>query len=204
MKLGLIFPHQLFENHPVQNSAERVFLVSESLILGTDSEWPLIPHAKKLLLHKASMAVYAEKYELEIADDYSQLDLTDVTELIVCRLVDDLLNRRLRKYCETSGITFTELETPGFITPSDWGKQFFEGKKKPFMKTFYEAQRKRMGVLVDDNLKPEGGRWSYDDENRKKFPLKATPPDDPSLMQTKGEKVIIAEVSAELIFPHVR
>jgi deoxyribodipyrimidine photolyase-related protein len=56
MKIGLIFPHQLFLNHPVIESADQVFLVHESLILGGDSEWPLTPHAKKLLLHKASMA----------------------------------------------------------------------------------------------------------------------------------------------------
>ncbi len=62
MKLGLIFPHQLFEQHPVEDSSDRVILVAESLILGGDIEWPLIPHAKKLLLHKASMAVYAAKF----------------------------------------------------------------------------------------------------------------------------------------------
>jgi deoxyribodipyrimidine photolyase-related protein len=191
MKIGLIFPHQLFLNHPVRESADQVFLVHESLILGGDSEWPLTPHAKKLLLHKASMAAYAEKYQLEIIDDYSEVDLTDTTEIIVCRVVDHELEKRLRNYCETNEIEFNELETPGFVTPSSWGKDFFDSKKKPFMKTFYEAQRKRMNILVDDEENPEGGRWSYDDENRKKFPLKATPPDEPSVMQTKSEKEII-------------
>jgi deoxyribodipyrimidine photolyase-related protein len=198
MKLGLIFPHQLFEQHPVKDSADRVILVAESLILGGDIEWPLIPHAKKLLLHKSSMAAYGDKQKIEIIDDYHQLNLTDITEIVTCRVVDYTLNKRLLEFCETNRITFTELETPGFITPSEWGKKFFEGKKKPFMKTFYEAQRKRMGVLVDNDLKPEGGRWSYDDENRKKFPLKATPPADPTVIQTKSEKKIIAEMSDDL------
>jgi len=69
------------------------------------------------------------------------------------------------------------------------------------MKTFYEAQRKRMGVLVDGENNPVGGRWSYDDENRKKFPLKATPPDESSYgrMQTKQEKEVIEACASELL-----
>ena len=202
MKLGLIFPHQLFERHPVMDEADRVVLVYESLILGGDDEWPLVIHAKKLLLHKASMALYLETHKSEIAEtteDYTELDLKGVSELVVCRLVDDILERRLRKFCELRGVDYTELETPGFLTPKEWGRGFFEGKKKPFMKTFYEAQRKRMKLLVDDELRPEGGRWSYDDENRKKFPLKATPPADPRVRQTGGEKKIVKEVVEDLI-----
>lgn len=202
MKLGLIFPHQLFEDHPVMGVADRVVMVSEALILGGDDEWPLVPHAKKLLLHKASMAVYFEAHESEVAevvDGYGDLDLKGVSEVVVCRLVDDVLGRRLREFCGENEVDFTELETPGFLTPMEWGREFFEGKKKPFMKTFYEAQRKRMGVMVDDDGQPEGGRWSYDDENRKKFPLKATPPKEPRVRQSEGEREIIERVAGELV-----
>ncbi len=198
MKIGLIYPHQLYENHPVMKAADKVYLVHEPLILGGDEEWPLVPHAKKLLLHKASMDLYANKYELQIVNGYVDLDLTDVDEIIVCRLVDDVLTRRLIEFGESQNITITYLETPGFVTPSEWGKAFFEGKKKPFMKTFYEAQRKRMGILVDENNQPEGGRWSYDYENRKKFPLKENPPNEPMVRQTKNEKKIILETTAKL------
>jgi deoxyribodipyrimidine photolyase-related protein len=198
MKLGLIFPHQLFESHPVLIQAKRVLLVSESLILGGDAEWPLVPHAKKLLLHKASMAAYSEKYKLEIIDDFFEIDLTRVEEIVICRLVDDVLEHRLRKYCEQNGIILTELETPGFVTPSNWGKDFFKGPKKPFMKTFYEAQRKRMGILVDDQMNPVGGRWSFDDENRKKFPTKEDPPEEPSVMQSEDEKEVIRKSAVSL------
>ncbi len=199
MQLGLIFPHQLFEYHPVIEQGDQLFMISESLILGEDPEWPLMPHAKKLLLHKASMALYAEKYELVMIDTYLEIDLTGVAGVIVCRLVDDVLKRRLVLFCSDNGLDFKELETPGFLTPADWGKEFFAGKKKPFMKTFYEAQRKRMRILVNEHLEPEGGRWSFDDENRKKFPLKETPPDSPRIIQTAREKEIISRTCDELI-----
>lgn len=34
---------------------------------------------------------------------------------------------------------------------------------------FYEGMRKSHGILLDSNGKPEGGRWSLDVENRKRF-----------------------------------
>ncbi len=199
MKIGLIFPFQLYASHPVLEEADKVFMVADSLVLGGDDEWPLVPHAKKLLLHKASMVVYSEDKELEIVDSYESLDLTGFSDIVVCRLVDDVLERRLGDYCEANGMGLIELETPGFVTPSAWGRDFFEGKKKPFMKTFYQAQRKRMGVLVDDEMQPEGGRWSYDDENRKKFPLKAVPPGDPKVHQTVREVGVLERVREGLV-----
>ncbi len=42
--------------------------------------------------------------------------------------------------------------------------------KRPLMKTFYERQRKRFKILVDRDLKPTGGQWSFDEENRKPLP----------------------------------
>jgi deoxyribodipyrimidine photolyase-like uncharacterized protein len=35
-----------------------------------------------------------------------------------------------------------------FLSPDDWIEDVMGGMKKPFMKTFYEAQRKRMNILL--------------------------------------------------------
>ncbi len=43
-------------------------------------------------------------------------------------------------------------------------------KRKLFFTEFYIRQRKRLGVLVDDEQKPVGGKWSFDTENRKRLP----------------------------------
>jgi len=40
------------------------------------------------------------------------------------------------------------------------------------MADFYKFQRKRLGILVDADGQPEGGKWSFDEENRKKVPKK--------------------------------
>jgi deoxyribodipyrimidine photolyase-related protein len=49
-------------------------------------------------------------------------------------------------------------------------KIFSGANRKYFFHTFYIEQRKMLNVLVDDNLKPIGGKWSFDAENRKKAP----------------------------------
>ena len=38
------------------------------------------------------------------------------------------------------------------------------------MADFYRWQRNRLQIMVDEEGKPEGAKWSLDDENRKKVP----------------------------------
>jgi len=198
MKIGLIFPHQLFRDHPVREKADKVYLINESLIVGGDAEWKLTPHAKKRLLHEASMRCFISENGVVRVETLLDVSLEGVEEVIVCRLVDDVLTRRLKKWIATKKVRLTELETPGFVTPYEWSDSFFVDGKKPFMKTFYEAQRKRMNVLIDENGQPTGGKWSYDDENRKKFPVREMPPEEPSVFQTKAEKLMIREAELSL------
>ena len=38
-----------------------------------------------------------------------------------------------------------------------------------------------MSILIDENTRPIGGKWSYDEENRKKFLINIAIPEKPSL-----------------------
>ncbi|ATW05353.1 cryptochrome/photolyase family protein [Sphingorhabdus sp. YGSMI21] len=42
-----------------------------------------------------------------------------------------------------------------------------EGKKQLRMEYFYREMRRKTGILLDRNGKPEGGKWNYDSANRK-------------------------------------
>lgn len=42
--------------------------------------------------------------------------------------------------------------------------------KRARMQDFYSWQRQRLDVLVTESGDPVGGRWSVDEENRKKLP----------------------------------
>ena len=45
-----------------------------------------------------------------------------------------------------------------------------------FQTDFYIQQRKKLGVLVDGRGKPTGGKWSYDADNRLRYPKGQQPP----------------------------
>ena len=57
-----------------------------------------------------------------------------------------------------------------FIRDSEWFAEYMKGKKKPFMKSFYETIRKESGVLMDASGSPIGGKFSYDADNEKETP----------------------------------
>ena len=65
------------------------------------------------------------------------------------------------------------------------------------MAPFYEAQRKRMEILIEADGSPVGGRWSYDDENRKPMPKRGlSVPDLPSTRLSEEVKEAIAYVES--------
>jgi len=48
---------------------------------------------------------------------------------------------------------------------------FFNPSKKKFFQTeFYKQERIKRKILIDDSGGPAGGQWTFDNENRKKFP----------------------------------
>jgi deoxyribodipyrimidine photolyase-related protein len=56
-------------------------------------------------------------------------------------------------------------------------KEWFGGRKKFLHADFYTDQRKKYHILLDDQQKPVGGKWSFDAENRLKYPKTKTPPE---------------------------
>lgn len=203
----LVFPHQLFDPHPAISRDRPVFLIEDGLLFG-DSHVDLRFHKQRLVLFRAAMKTFASKLEsrghdvnyldfeagVTIEDTLRQLRKDGFEEFHLCDPVDFLLDKRLRR----SGVKLSIHDTPMFLTPKDVLEEHFKGKRRPFMAKFYEKQRVRMGVLVDADDKPKGGRWSFDDENRKSMPKKGLDvPDDPAANRTKAVSEAIDYVEAE-------
>jgi deoxyribodipyrimidine photolyase-related protein len=62
------------------------------------------------------------------------------------------------------------LDDPHFLTPMQVIRDYAAGKRRLFFTDFYINQRKRLGILLDDDGKPLGGKWSFDTENRRRLP----------------------------------
>jgi len=84
---------------------------------------------------------------------------------------DNYLERRLTSKGKKNEIELNAFENPMFLNSSLDLESFFRSDKKKFYQTsFYIEQRKKLGILLDGSGNAEGGKWSFDTENRKKYP----------------------------------
>jgi len=104
------------------------------------------------------------------------LESKKITQVFCFEIEDFFFEKRMAKCLKKLNLTWTIWPSPMFLTPREEFKAYLAKHKKPFMKTFYELQRKRLQVLVQANGSPTGGQWSFDSENRLKLPEELTPP----------------------------
>ena len=182
----LVFPHQLFADHPaLAHSPETVAIIEDSLFFG-DRRYPAAFHKQKLWFHRSSMTRYAQHLrERGVSVTYVEHDPTHPTlggfldsfaasggaRVVVADPHDFMLKRRLERACERLELALMYTSTPMFLNTSDENQAYRKGKKRWFMADFYKFQRRRLDVLMDGD-EPVGGKWSLDHDNRKKVPKK--------------------------------
>ena len=188
----VLFPHQLFDDHPVYHQNCPIYLVEEFLFFRECNF-----HKIKLAYHRASMKNHAQRLQqrgliLHYIDSISHLasitHLIDhlaqvgIQKMIYINPTDDWLEGRIQQALEKNNLAYREFENALFINQRADLKSFFKPHKKSFFQTtFYKKERKRLNILVDHNQQPVGGKWSYDHDNRKKYPKNKIPPDLPQL-----------------------
>jgi deoxyribodipyrimidine photolyase-related protein len=176
----LIFPHQLFQNHPALQEGRMVYLVEEWLFF---RQYHF--HRQKLVLHRASMKFYENwlqqnKYPVKYIEtsvtenDCRQLVTSlakkGTTDIHVAAVTDDWLNKRLHNACITNKINLHIYDNPNFLNTPESMDGYFSKKGKYYQTDFYTWQRKQRNVLLEKDGKPLGGKWTFDADNRQKFP----------------------------------
>ncbi|WP_310425110.1 cryptochrome/photolyase family protein [Chamaesiphon sp. VAR_48_metabat_135_sub] len=183
---SIIFPHQLFPKHPALVKEQIVYLVEEWLFF---HQYRF--HQQKLLLHRATMRMYADYltqqgYELRYIPATSpECDLRLLLPIIaaagICELnyadvVDDWLHQRLVEGAKQQGIHLTAYRSPNFLEDPAAIAEFFDKRKSYKQTDFYIDRRKQRQILLDTSGKPLGGQWTYDVDNRLKFPKNRSAP----------------------------
>lgn len=177
----LIFPHQLFKDADYLNRSQPVFLVEDFLFF---KQYKF--HQQKIALHRASMKFYEDylteaKFKVEYIESTSPL--SDIRNLIKHLqkekfdriLITDVCDHWLEKRIRETHLEVEILESPLFINTRDDMKEYFEDKKSYHQTDFYKQQRISRNILMKAG-KPLGGKWTFDTENRKKYPKnKKTP-----------------------------
>ena len=183
----LIFPHQLFVDHPCIVKDQDVYLIEEFLFFNQ-----YCFHQHKLVLHRASMKKYAHglgQFNVKVNYIDSQDDLSDVrnlinhlaqqniTEIQCADVADNWLKTRIKKSCNRCQIKMTEMRSPNFLNTLDEVKPYFDKKKTYFQTAFYIEQRKQRLTLLDAAGHPLAGQWTFDTENRLKYPKNTQSPE---------------------------
>ncbi len=176
----LIFPNQLFKQHPAVTKSSVCYLIEEELFFNQFNF-----NKKKLLLHRASMQFYKsflqeKRIPVEYIEANSKLCSVKalvehlyekkITTIHYADVVDDWLEKRLREAAKEYNVDLVKHATPCFLNTMEEANEYFDDQKTYFQTDFYKDQRRKRNLLLEDNGKPIGGKWTYDNENRLRFP----------------------------------
>ncbi|MFY7965577.1 MAG: cryptochrome/photolyase family protein [Chitinophagaceae bacterium] len=182
----IIFPHQLFQNIEHIKTVNEVYLIEEYLFF---NQYKF--HKQKIVFHRASMKFYEGYLKenhiqvnyIEASNENNDIRLLikhfakeNIKQISYYDACDDWLDRRITSTCNTCNLKLVKHESPLFINTTNDLKNYFENKAKYFQTDFYIQQRKKLDLLIDENKKPIGGKWSYDADNRLKYPKQKVAP----------------------------
>lgn len=151
------------------------------LVLETRAKIHAMPwHRQKLTLIVSSVRHFVEErraagfhVEHRLADDYASgvaafAKWAKPAELHAMAPKEWAIDARFRELTKTLPLTLHDDGGPGghFITTRDEFLEWVKGRKQVRMDQFYPLMRQRLGLLVDAKGKPEGGKWSFDADNR--------------------------------------
>ncbi|PJD93712.1 MAG: cryptochrome/photolyase family protein [Parachlamydia sp.] len=205
--ITLVFPDQLFQNHPAIMPGRLVCLVEEFLFYKVQ---PF--HKQRLVLLKAAMQNYAQtlskrgekviyipsKDQRQRGDAFALLakQSKGIKSIHVAEFADEWLSQDLEVAAQQYGWKVHFYPSPGFLCSHQELKTFFAGKDHYSMAQFYAYQRQRLKILMEGS-KPLGGKYSFDTENRKKIPKGMRIPHGFIPQKRQGVEQAITEVDRE-------
>jgi deoxyribodipyrimidine photolyase-related protein len=182
--LYLVLGNQLFSQHPmlakIKKEEDKVLMIESCSLC---SQLPY--HKIKLAFILTSMRQYAkdlskkglkvdyfdleQNYDFEdvfkkYSEKYQKIAYTCIPDKAFSSYLETLCS----KYFEKTQI----LSSPQFLGQSSDFFGYLQKKsyKRLLMNDFYIHQRKKLNILMDTKNNPLGGKWSFDEANRKKLP----------------------------------
>lgn len=201
-KLLIVFGNQLFPEHP----ADSVFMAEDDELC---RRFRYHKHKLTLVLsamrsHRDALQPHLNVYYYDLNDRRSYEDkLADAVrksgarQLLAYEPDSKHLEKRLAEYASQLALPLAYLRSKKFLLSREEVSSSLKGKTLR-MHSFYIAQRKRLNILVSGK-EPEGGRWSFDRENRMPFPGDIIFPRIPRSKKTRHTEEVSRLV--EMTFP---
>ena len=179
----IVLGNQLFPLNHIQDFKSCHFFMAEDYDLCTYFKF----HKHKLIFYLSAMREYKDaliknKYkctycrldEQKINYKYEDklelfINKNTIKKLKIFEIPDSFFRNRIVNFCKKKNIDLEIIQSPMFMSDRALLKEYFEKNKKPFLNNFYKLQRINQNILIKNNL-PIGGKWSFDEDNRKKLP----------------------------------
>lgn len=172
----LILPNTLFEIHNIiqqinDNNDKCDIIIYEHPKFFTEFSY----HKLKLIFHRSTMKSYYDYIKKKYKNTVKYIDFNTDIDSILSKYkhiymydpVDFSIEHTMKK---TYGNNLTILETKLFILTNDEIDEYLHYSKNVYFNaTFYKWIRQKKDILMNGK-KPIGGSWSYDVDNRLKFP----------------------------------
>ncbi len=205
--LFLILGNQLFPHKHLRKYKDSTIFMCESFDLCTFQKH----HKLKLILFLSSMRSYADELKknkfkvnyIDLKKDFkisyekkleNFIKKNKFEELISFEIEDKFFEKKISNLCKKNRIKFTFIQSPMFLNSRDEFKNYLSKTKKPFMANFYKIARAKTDILMENN-KPKGGKWSFDEDNRKKLPKDIKIPEMITAKETKHTKVLKQQIN---------
>lgn len=147
---------------------ERDFKVLYLEINQQDNQQKLDENIKKLVSENK-----IEKFEYQLPDEYR-------------------LDEQLKEICKNLEIETEAFDTEHFLSERKDLEEFYKGKKQLTMEYFYRHMRKKYNILMATDSNPEGGKWNFDQSNRKKWT------GEPEIPHERGFRKNVSEILKEI------
>ena len=205
----IILGNQLFDPKLLKkNNCNEVFMAED---FGLCREFKY--HKSKIYLFLAAMREYRDELlKNSIKVNYFELDQrTDELEYVDF-LIDFLKNKKIQeiniyeiedkpfeskflKKLAQNQIEVKITKSPMFLFSREEFIEMAKGKKTYRMASFYQKARKKLNILVDETGNPVGGKWSFDEDNRKKIPKNVEPPLEIKSVLSKNHHQLIETIN---------
>jgi deoxyribodipyrimidine photolyase-related protein len=178
--ITLILGDQLYKHHPALD-LETDFVMIESKDFNTVYKYhkTRVNHCfvamREYTDYLGSLGKQVQYYSMDmqytLESMFDEMIAKSYTDLYIVRIDNKGVVSDIDALCRQKNLILHWLPTPKFLTSTqDWQDYKTRFPKSLKMNDFYIMQRKRLNLFIDEDGNSSFGKWSLDEENRKKLP----------------------------------
>ncbi len=109
---------------------------------------------------------FKEDYLVKLSQNIQKFNIDKIK---IFEIEDKPFEAKFKTLTNNQGLTVEVIKSPMFLDDRVSFKEFIGEKKFVLQANYYKKNRKKFEILIN-NEKPVGGKWSFDEDNRKKLP----------------------------------